>query len=203
MVHPDRRRISRFPRFYRSTYYIGAGGDPHVKLWDGTTYSYHGECNLVLLENKDFHNGLGMDIHIRTTHKPYVTIPTLYSFIESVVIRIGTDVLELMGDSFWFNGVQGSDSDLPTTMAGFPLNAPTFTSSGRSKSYVLELNNDDKIVIRNYGEFMYVDIKVSVIAIAIDGSFFPQRQSTAHISSVLFYHFRARLRSIGALLLVC
>merc|ERR1712151_735138 len=44
----------------------GAKGDPHFKLWDGKAYDFHGICDLVLLHNPEFNNGLGMDIHIRT-----------------------------------------------------------------------------------------------------------------------------------------
>jgi hypothetical protein len=39
------------------------------------------------------------------------------------------------------NGVQGSDSDLPTTVGGFPLKPPTYTEAGTTaKQYVLDLN---------------------------------------------------------------
>jgi hypothetical protein len=49
----------------------GGGGDPHIKLWNRTRYSYHGECDLVLLQNQNFADGLGMDIHVRTTQKSF------------------------------------------------------------------------------------------------------------------------------------
>jgi hypothetical protein len=134
-----------------------SGGHPHIKLWNRTRFSYHGECDLVMLDNQDFASGLGLDIHIRTTHKAYVTIPSFYSFIESAAIRIGTDVLEFNGDNFWINGVHGSDSDLPTTIAGLPLLAPTLTASGRTKSYQLDLNNGDKVVLRKVENFLSLD----------------------------------------------
>jgi hypothetical protein len=129
----------------------GGGGDPHIMLWNRTRYSYHGECDLVLLQNEDFADGLGMDIHIRTTQKSF------YSYIESAAIRIGNDILEVTGTDFWINGVQGSDMDLPTTIASFPLHFPTYSPSGKAKFYQIDLNNGDNVLIRSYSHFMSVE----------------------------------------------
>jgi hypothetical protein len=115
----------------------------------------------VLLDNKDFHYGLGMDIHIRTTHEAF------YSYIQEAAIRIGTDILEFAGDDFYINGVLGSDSDLPTTIGGgggnddsslFRLNPPTFTETGKAKHYVLDLNHGDYILFYKYKQFMGVQV---------------------------------------------
>jgi hypothetical protein len=121
-------------------------------LWNATRYSYHGECDLVLVDSKDFHNGLGMDIHIRATHEAF------YSYIEQAAIRIGTDTLEFAGDDFYINGVQGSDSDLPTAVGGFPLKPPTYTEAGKAKHYVLDLNQGDYILFFKYKQFMGVEV---------------------------------------------
>merc|ERR1712232_1440220 len=58
----------------------GAKGDPHFKLWDGKAYDFHGICDLVLLHNPEFNNGLGMDIHIRTKKMKH------WSYIKTAVI---------------------------------------------------------------------------------------------------------------------
>lgn len=65
-------------------------------------YDYHGECDLVLLHNPEFKEGLGMDIHIRTK------IEAFWSSVESAVIRIGEDTMEIRADPesnewLWFN----------------------------------------------------------------------------------------------------
>jgi von Willebrand factor type D domain len=68
---------------------IGTGtGDPHFKTWSGNKFDYHGECDLVLVDNPHFGNGLGLRVHVRTTRMQY------YSFIEKVAVKIGEDVLE-------------------------------------------------------------------------------------------------------------
>ena len=36
-----------------------AGGDPHFLKWNHTKFDYHGECDLVLIDNNEFSNGLG------------------------------------------------------------------------------------------------------------------------------------------------
>jgi len=81
----------------------GSGsGDPHFKTWTGEKYDYHGECDLVLVDNPAFANGLGLRVHIRTTAIKY------FSFIEKIAVQIGTDVLEFENhvDNFLINGAK-------------------------------------------------------------------------------------------------
>merc|ERR1711937_263112 len=79
----------------------GSGsGDPHFKTWNGDKYDYHGECDLVLVDHPDFADGLGLSVHIRTTRVKY------FSYISSVAVRIGDDVLEFDNavDNILING---------------------------------------------------------------------------------------------------
>jgi len=79
----------------------GSGsGDPHFKTWTGDKYDYHGECDLVLVDHPTFMDGLGLRVHIRTTRVKY------FSFIETVAVQIGEDVLEFANDveNFLING---------------------------------------------------------------------------------------------------
>jgi hypothetical protein len=108
-----------------------------------------------VLDNKDFADDMGMDIHICAAHEAF------YSYNEQVAIRIGTDILEFAGDDFYINDVQGSDSDLPTTVGGFRLNPPTYTETGMAKHYVLDLNQGDYILFFKYKQFMSVKSKES------------------------------------------
>lgn len=76
----------------------GGGGDPHFKTWSGK-YDFHGECDLVLLDNPGFANGMGMSIHIRTKRERF------FSEIATAAIRIGPDTLEFSSvDQWWLNG---------------------------------------------------------------------------------------------------
>lgn len=78
----------------------GIMGEPHVKKWNGEWYDWQGECDAVFLHVPDFRDGLGLDIHTRTT------IRYDYSFIETAAIQIGADILEVssFGD-YMLNGI--------------------------------------------------------------------------------------------------
>jgi hypothetical protein len=77
-------------------------GDPHFKTFTGVKFDYHGECDMVLLNNPSFANGLGMRLHIRTTRVKY------WSYIEQIALQIGDDVLEFNNDvdNFLINGAK-------------------------------------------------------------------------------------------------
>ena len=106
----------------------GASGDPHIKLWTGVKYDYHGQCDLVLgkktcssvfheylflfhvliccisffihtVSNVEFEHGMDLRIHVRTELRGF------YSFISAVAIQIGGEVLEITKDgSYYVNG---------------------------------------------------------------------------------------------------
>eukprot|EP00980_Cylindrotheca_fusiformis_P008662 scaffold1848_cov111-Cylindrotheca_fusiformis.AAC.3 len=44
----------------------GSKGDPHFITWKGEHFEYHGQCDMVLTQDSEFANGLGLDVHIRT-----------------------------------------------------------------------------------------------------------------------------------------
>lgn len=63
-----------------------------TQTWTGDKYDYHGECDLVLLDNPSFADGLGLRLHIRTTRVKY------FSFIERAALQIGNNTLEFDND---------------------------------------------------------------------------------------------------------
>ena len=71
-----------------------------------------GVCDLVLLESPAYGNGLGLSIHIRTKAEAF------WSYIESAVVRIGEQMIELKGGveqnegpHYWINGHPGDQAD--------------------------------------------------------------------------------------------
>lgn len=90
----------------------GGGGDPHFKTWLGQMFDFHGTCDLLMYHSQEFLHGLGLEIQVRTKAR------FEYSYIESVAVRIGEDVLEIgsWGEHF-FNGVEDG-ARFPATMAG-------------------------------------------------------------------------------------
>lgn len=94
-----------------------SSGDPHFKTWSGEKFDYHGECDLVLVDNPSFSDGLGLQIHIRTTRIQH------WSFIEQIAVKVGNDVLEFDNDlqNFLINGakVEAKRKHHETMLGGF------------------------------------------------------------------------------------
>jgi hypothetical protein len=114
----DPHFMVNFPR--RSPVLFCAPNSPHPPLtqtWNGEKYDYHGECDLVLVDNPTFNGGQGLKLHIRTTHVRY------FSFIEKIALQIGKDILEFHNDAenFLINGtkVEPKQKHHKTMFAGF------------------------------------------------------------------------------------
>ena len=154
----------------------GAFGDPHFKTWSGHQFDFQGACDLVLMQSKNFSNGAGLDIHVRTEIRDF------YSFINGVAIKIGNDVFEVFsyGD-YYINGKQGEKLEgvkTPheyhpvTTMYGKDENGSTAqylvehtgTMSGKRHEFRVNLggSEDNHITIKIYEEFVAVYITESV-----------------------------------------
>lgn len=143
----------------------GAGGDPHIKSWTGEYYDFHGVCDLILVNNPGFGNGLGMDIHMRTARM------RVWSYISNAAIRIGVDILEVRGGNhknfFWINGVSGSQEEigtnegndemtLATSLSGHPINFKQISSKHRE--FAIDIGSNEKIIINMWNSFVGVHI---------------------------------------------
>jgi hypothetical protein len=142
----------------------GAQGDPHFKTWTGDKYDFHGACDLVLLTNPGFNDGLGMDIHIRTTR-----VEEVYSYISGAVINIGEDTLEVQGDKenvqYFINGVLGTsslshDTTLDQTLSGFPIKYRQVDDENRDFIVYLQDANGyyGTVAITTWNGYVGVDI---------------------------------------------
>jgi hypothetical protein len=140
------------PPHYRSN--GGAHGDPHFMTWRGQHYDFHGECDLILLQSKDFESGmggdLGMDVHIRTQMRRDM------SYISGAVLRIGSDILEVESKGvYYLNGV--ASAELPNEFSGFKFlhKKPT------DKQHVFEvhLGGLEVIKVKTYKDFVSVLIE--------------------------------------------
>jgi hypothetical protein len=131
---------------------------PFVTLpttFSGDKFEFHGGCDLVLLKSPYFGRGIGMDIHVRAK------IDTWWSFIETAVIRIGDDILEVTGGSdggqHWINGEAGGLKDGDSFyLSGF--SAVFVQVDPVHKTYRIELGNGGAIKIAAYKRFVSVDI---------------------------------------------
>jgi hypothetical protein len=145
----------------------GVYGDPHFMTWAGERFDFHGVCDLVFMKNLEFGNGLGMDIHMRTKRMGF------WSFVSNVAIRIGNDILEIVGivgdedqNNFWINGVLGKDTEisktdigttLESTISGFPINFKR--SDTKQQEFVIHLDDNTEILITTWKAFVSVHVK--------------------------------------------
>jgi len=133
-----------------------ASGDPHFTTWSGKQYDFHGVCDLVLLQNPTFENGVGLDIHIRTKQIKQ------FSYIASAALRIGHETFEVMGDNkenlFWINKQEGRkvDSGIVGLISGYPITSKKLNS--KQREYVVELNGPS-IVIKTFKKFVFVGVR--------------------------------------------
>jgi hypothetical protein len=133
-----------------------SGGDPHVTTWKGEHFEYHGQCDLTLLKDAKFANGLGLDVQIRTKVVRY------WSYIKNVAIKIGSDILEIEGSAdaddadahYWINYEFQGDLE---TFAGFPVTQEL--PSVYKRKYIIDLSSKypgSSIIIQLYKEFVRV-----------------------------------------------
>jgi hypothetical protein len=123
-----------------------------------SVYDFHGECDLVLVDNPDFNNGQGLTIHIRTK------IQRWWSYISSAVIQIGGDTLEVKSGiqdrQYWVNGVEGRymilSGQLDSTIGGF--SGRFRVKSDHVVQYKLFLPDDQTILIRSVKDMIRVEL---------------------------------------------
>jgi len=127
--------------------------------WDGSTFDFHGACDLVLVNNPEFANGLGLDIHIRTK------IQTWWSYIDTAVLRIGGDTLEVQGGqntaTFWINGerqeLPEQDGEVEATIGGSKIKYANI--SMKTKIFQLHPARGVSISLQTFNDFVRVNVK--------------------------------------------
>jgi hypothetical protein len=147
-----------FPVIVTTSANCGAFGDPHFKTWNGDKYDFHGVCDLVLLHNPSFANGVGMDIHLRTKRTRQ------WSYVESAAVRIGQDSLEVTGgkteNKYWINADAGKelthDTELDSKLSGYPIHFKKIND--KSHEFTINLGSDEKITISTWNGFVRVNV---------------------------------------------
>jgi von Willebrand factor type D domain len=135
-------------------YKSGGFGDPHFQTFDGTQYSFHGECDLVMARSDN------VEVHARTT------IVDNWSLISSTAMRLGKDILEINNDNIVFiNGAIAGE--LPLTLSGDITVSKTeemFTSNEEADAtpesmvvYTIELEKG-VVKVSNYRKMLQVDV---------------------------------------------
>lgn len=147
-----------------------------VRTWTGDHFEYHGQCDMVLVKDEGFAEGLGIDVHIRTK------LVRFWSYIKIAAIRIGDDVLEVKGSAedfvtdennhYWINSEYQGNLD---SLGGFPITyqnkgkyraqrwfTSTIPGNKRARKFEIDLSSKypgQSIVISAFKEFVRVDFK--------------------------------------------
>ena len=132
------------------TTYSGTGmGDPHFQTWDGSWFDFHGECDLVYIDNPHFAGGTGLAVHMRTTSRYE------YSYIESAVVKIGDDTLQVNSfGSYFLNGI--SAGEMPANLAEFPVSYKVVDD--KTHLFEIDLGDEQMLVIETYKDLVSVKI---------------------------------------------
>jgi von Willebrand factor type D domain len=145
------------------------GGDPHFMTYDGTSYTYHGQCDLLMAKSNDLDGtGLTLDVHARTT------IKADWSYVSNAAVKIGNDVLEITTDTnatHYFNGE--ANVDFPIAMADKYVvrkqRVEAFPGEYRT-DYMIDLKDRDDgarergdfIHIRYFKEMLTIDVEAQL-----------------------------------------
>lgn len=131
---------------------------------------------MVLVQNAGFNDDQGLYIHIRTK------IQRWWSYVDSAVVQIGADTLEVMGGvkekRYFVNGKQGGplsvNGMMPFTVGG---HAVRYRNLGPNMfQFKIFLPNGQTIVMKAVKDFMRVDIEQPSLqdfasAVGLMGSF--------------------------------
>lgn len=135
--------------------------EQHFQRWGREHNSFHGECDLVLVHSKDFHEGAGLDLHVRTTIQDY------FSFIETAALRVGENKLQVWSSEFVLNGMKHFSSDLPMTFGDkFKYTITELPASeGQNpkfyKYYMVDLNGQSHIIFKFYKQYLTISVSGS------------------------------------------
>ena len=132
----------------------GGGGDPHLQLWGREKYSFHGECDLVMVKSDQFKDNQGLDLHIRTTIQDY------FSYIERAALRVGSNILEVQKKSILLDGVQHKAKDLPLLFGDDEHKYTLSEVKMENKNYnVYKLDlGSSSMVFKFYKQFLTISI---------------------------------------------
>jgi len=136
----------------------GCLGDPHFRMWNSDKwFDYHGECDLVLVDNPALSSGSSLKIHVRTK------IQSWYSFIFQAAISIGSHVMEIKRNKkFWLNGK--SLNQPPANFSGYPMESLSDSKWCHAKHcegaliQKLDLGSDGYVLFTLWKGFIYVQV---------------------------------------------
>ena len=123
-------------------------------IWTLTGNS--GACDLVLIKNKSFLNGLGMEVHLRTK------IQTWWSYIEAAALQIGDSILEVKGGkdaTYWINQEEGPqlENGAEFSLSGYKVHFKR--TNGHQHRYRIDFGNGNVVAIEVFKDFVRMNVR--------------------------------------------
>lgn len=136
--------------------------DPHFNTLTGHHFSYHGQCDLIMMESPQFMSGLGLTIHIRTTRVD--SFLASYSYISEIALRFGKDVVQVQSDGqLLINGMENT-ADLVAVSEAFSVQKSLTGKKKLIVNYDLNLGAKNLINIR-------ANLKTHMLFMDVSGNF--------------------------------
>jgi len=106
-----------------------------------------GECDIVLVQSKEFGLGLGMAVHVRAKAR------FEYTYIQSAAVMIGDDILEVSsyGD-YLLNG----DVDLPIKIGAEKYSLTKVAKNENAVAFNIEVSENDHIQVKAFKDLVSV-----------------------------------------------
>ena len=99
-----------------------------------------------MIDVPDFDNGTGLSVNIRTT------VRYAYSFIETVAIQVGEDILQVSGwGDYMINGISNVDME-SATLNGRPVRREVI--SDKQSKFVVDLENGHHFTIKVFKDMI-------------------------------------------------
>jgi hypothetical protein len=117
----------------------------------GGKYSYHGACDLVLIDAPSFGGDKGLTVHIRTKHR------RSFSYITNAAVLIGDEIFEVTNkkdEAYYLNGVL--DVPMPATIGGHKIFHKH--DNDRMHTFHIELDGRENLMLRILKDFVTVTI---------------------------------------------
>ena len=138
----------------------GGGGDPHIKRWNRERFSFHGECDLVMIHSDNFHNNAGLDLHMRATKHDTMA----FSYFESAALRLGEYVVEIHNHEILVDGLALTKLDLPFTFGEDfkytvrEVEVPAHKNPKFHLHYEVDLNHDSRMLFKFFKGMLTVEV---------------------------------------------